>query len=270
MQWVIQENIFNEYGYGRLIETLERLEIPFTIVKVIPFGGGIIPDVNFKEPTIVMGAYTMWKVAAEKQWIPGSFINENFDFEIQRQHWGNRMFNADSRVYRFADVPEQSEDFFIRPIHDTKSFTGQIIDWISFDTWRKSVMDIQTSYCSITADTLVQVAPYKHIYAEYRLWVVDGKIVTSSLYKRGNRVYSDEEVDEEIINFGYECIKTWVPARAFCLDIFVGPDGPRVGEVNNINAAGFYKADVQKLVLALNSMEFQCPASPQSSTANVL
>ena len=32
--------------------------------------------------------------------------------------------------------------------------------------------------------------------------------------------------------------------------------GRLIGEVNNINAAGFYKADVQKLVIALNEMEF--------------
>jgi hypothetical protein len=257
MQWVVQENIFNEYGYGRLIETLERFEIPFTVVKVIPFGGGIIPDVDFTGPTIVMGAYTMWKVAAEKQWKPGSFINDNFDFKVQVANWGELMFNHDSWVGCFDSVPWQSEDFFIRPIHDTKAFNGQVIDWENFCSWQASVLKVgETSYCTIEPNTMVQVAPCKHIYCEYRIWVVDGKIVTASLYKRGGRVYSDEEVDDEIIDFAKTCISRWVPARAFCLDVFVGPDGPRIGEVNNINAAGFYKADVQKLILALDSMEF--------------
>lgn len=257
MQWVVQENIFNEYGYGRLIETLERFDVPYTVVKVIPFGGGIIPDVDFTGPTMVMGAYTMWKVAAEKQWVPGSFINENFDYIVQHEHWGDLMFNHDSWVGRFDSVPEQTEEFFIRPIHDTKSFNGQTIDWENFKSWQQDILKVgETSYCTINPDTIVQVATLKHIYCEYRLWVVDGKIVTASLYKRGDRVYTDEEVDDEIIDFGYRCINTWVPARAFCLDIFVGPNGPLIGEVNNINAAGFYKADVQKLVLALNEMEF--------------
>ena len=62
--------------------------------------------------------------------------------------------------------------------------------------------------------------------------------------------------DREILDFTQKCINIWTPARAFCLDVFVGPNGPLIGEINNINAAGFYKADIQKLVLALNEMEF--------------
>ena len=226
-------------------------------MKVVPFDARIEPDINPEGPVIVMGAYTMWRVAKAKGWVPGSFINTNFDYIFQKKHWGDLMFNADSWVGPFSTVPEQMEPFFIRPIHDTKSFTGQVIDWENFSSWQKDVLAVgETSYCTITHDTLVQVASYKEIYAEYRLWVIDGKIITSSLYKRGGRPFSSEIVDQEILDFGMTCINTWVPARAFCLDIFVGPDGPRIGEVNNINAAGFYKADIQKLVLALNEMVF--------------
>lgn len=257
MHWVIQENIFNEYGYNQLIETLIRFDISHSIVKVVPFDCRTEPDINLEGPVIVMGAYTMWRVAHVKGWIPGSFINDNFDYQVQLSHWGQRMFNYGCKVYRFADVPKQKEAFFIRPIHDTKSFTGQVIEWAEFADWRSKIMDIQTSYCTITADTLVQVGRWQEIFAEYRLWIVDNRIVTSSLYKRGGKAFSSEEVDPEIIAYGQDCIKYWTPARAFCLDIFVGPEGPAIGEINNINAAGFYKADIQKLVLALNEMKYE-------------
>jgi hypothetical protein len=256
MHWVIQENCFNEKGYTKLIDTLERFNFSHTIVKVIPFGGGILPDVEVIDtPVIVMGAYTLCKVAKEKCWSPGSFDNENFNFVTQEAHWLDKMFNYNCGVYKFSEVPEQEGDFFIRPVHDTKSFTGFVTDWHEFSHWRTTVMGLQTSYCSINSDTQVQVAPAKTIYAEYRLWVVDGKIITSSLYKRGGYVYTDETVDEDIIEFGYSCIREWVPARAFCLDIFVGEDGPKIGEINNINAAGFYAADIHALVQALNDLE---------------
>ena len=256
MHWVIQENIFNEVGYNRLIETLIRFDIPHSIVKIIPFSNELVEDINPVGNCIVMGGYTMWKIAKAKGWTPGSFINKNFDYRIQNDHWQDYMFNHNCSVERFDSVPYQYEPFFIRPIYDSKSFTGQVMEWEEFDLWRKSVINLQTSYCSIRKDDLVQICDAKHIYAEYRLWVVEGKIVTSSLYKRGGRVYSDEDVDPEIIEFGYQCIHRWGPARAYCLDIFVGEDGPKIGEVNNINAAGFYKADIQKLILALNEMKF--------------
>lgn len=257
MHWVIQENIFNEYGYGQLIDVLHRFSIPHSIVKVVPFDNRTEPDVSPEGNVIVMGAYTMWRVAKAKQWIPGSFINDNFDYKVQQEHWGDLMFNSDSIVCCFDSVPEHTEPFFIRPIHDTKSFTGCVMTPSEFTEWRQPILEIgETSYCTIQKDTLVQVATYKEIYAEYRLWIVDKKIVTASLYKRGGQVYSDEQVDDDILEFGYKCISTWVPARAFCLDIFVGPNGPRIGEVNNINAAGFYKANIQKLILALNEMDF--------------
>lgn len=255
MHWVIQENCFNEDGYTKLIDTLERFEFPHTIVKVIPFGGGILPDLELEGPVVVMGAYTLCHTAKKKGWSPGSFDNDNFDFSVQLKHWGEKMFNWESMIWSFGGLTKQEGDFFIRPIFDTKSFTGQVMDWEEFSEWREKVMDLQTSYSTVTKHTLIQVAPAKPIYAEYRLWVVDGKIVTSSLYKRGGRYYTNETVDDEIIEFGYSCIREWVPARAFCLDVFVGEDGPRIGEINNINAAGFYKADIHALVQALNDME---------------
>lgn len=37
MHWVIQNNIFKEEGYQELIDSVKRLNIPHTVVKVVPF-----------------------------------------------------------------------------------------------------------------------------------------------------------------------------------------------------------------------------------------
>ena len=47
----------------------------------------------------------------------------------------------------------------------------------------------------------------------------------------------------------------WQPARAFVLDTALTPDGPRIVEVNCINSAGFYGADVKCIVVAVEAME---------------
>jgi hypothetical protein len=257
MFWVVQENIFNERGYAELLEALERLEIPHQVVKVRPFIHTLEPDVMPPDgPVMVMGAYTMWKIAQARGWKPGSFTNDNFDFRVQLKHWGARLLNHDSWVGRFADVPPQRMPFFIRPIHDSKSFPGMVTDWPDFAKWRQAVMELD-SYATLTGEDLVQVATTKPIVRETRFWVVDGIIVTGSTYKVGSRVYSNSDVDPCALQYAEACVNAWKPARAFCLDIFETENNHLwIGEINTINAAGFYAANVQKLVAAIDSMAF--------------
>lgn len=66
MFWVIHKNIFREEGFDPLIRALERLKLKFAVVKVVPFVGDIIPDINPKNPVIAIGAYSMWRVAKRK------------------------------------------------------------------------------------------------------------------------------------------------------------------------------------------------------------
>jgi hypothetical protein len=257
MFWVVQNNIFNENGYAELLHALERLGIQHQVVKIVPFIHTIEPDVFPPEgPVMVMGSYTMWEVARLKGWQPGSFTNDNFTFEKQLAHWGERMLNHDSWVGRFADAMPRVPRFFIRPVLDSKSFAGAVMDHLEFYDWKKAVLALDC-YTTLTGDDLVQIAAVKPLVRESRLWVVDGKIVTASVYKVGSRVHSDPNVDPNVIQYGEECIAAWQPARAFCLDIFETEDNRLwVGEINTINAAGFYAANVQKLVAAIDSMEF--------------
>ncbi len=37
MYWIIQNNLWNELNFTNVVETLERMNIPHEIVKVIPF-----------------------------------------------------------------------------------------------------------------------------------------------------------------------------------------------------------------------------------------
>ena len=98
---------------------------------------------------------------------------------------------------------------------------------------------------------MVQVAPLTKIYAEYRYWIVDGKIVTKSMYKMGTRVIYSDQVNEAVDAYVQECVDIWQPLRAFVIDVCETPNGFRIVEINTMNAAGFYCADVAKLMFAL-------------------
>jgi hypothetical protein len=47
----------------------------------------------------------------------------------------------------------------------------------------------------------------------------------------------------------------WQPQRAFVLDVAETADGPKIVEINTLNSAGFYAADIQRIVLALEELE---------------
>jgi len=254
MHWVIQDNMYNEEGFHSLLEALDRLELPYDVCKVIPFVAELHPDVNPEGKVMVMGAYTMTKIAEQKGWSPGAFLG-NLDYEVQRDKWGaDKMLNGSAKVYAFKDVPKQESLFFIRPVSDGKAFTGYVTEWFAFELWRKSVMALtEDDNSQLDGDTLVMVSDPVRIFSETRTWVIKGEVVTASEYKRGNRSHASATVEPRIIQFAQARAREWSPNEAYCLDVADTPDGLKIVEVNCLNASGFYKADMMKLVGALES-----------------
>jgi hypothetical protein len=267
MHWMIQENLFKESEWETLVSTLDRFAIPYTVVKVVPFVGEIVPEppADLKN-VICFGSYSMRHAAKKYGWTPGVYDLEPFDFTKQLERWGDRMLNADAQVVRFEDVVFD-DIAFLRPILDSKSFAGKVFTWEEFSDWQHKVCELEHDYGnSLTKDTLVQVCHPKVIYSEYRFWIVDRQIVTYSRYKRGDKIWYDSHADEHVIRFAHECILngdltlgartvTKQPHDAYVLDVCETPDGMKIVEVNTINCAGFYAGNMPALILALEDME---------------
>ena len=227
----------------------------FAATRVVPFVGELVPEPDIAgNDVICMGSYAMRHYAQKVAWNPGVFDLAPHDFEEQRQHWGDAMLNADSEVVRFAEV-RFGGDRFVRPIEDTKAFTGAVFDWHSFAEWQERVVaHAEAIGSSLTGDTLVQVATPKPISQEVRCWVVEGRVLTASTYRLGREVIHSNAVDALFVDFAAEQAARWSPERAYCLDVCDTPEGPRIVEINTVNSAGFYAADVQKLVMALDGL----------------
>jgi hypothetical protein len=269
MHWILQDNLFNEVAYGKLLETLERFNIPHSIHKVIPFIGELTPEVELGTKNVIcMGSYSLRHAAKKAGWHPGVFDLEHQDFTIQMKHWGDEMLNADAIVSRFEDAVFTEDTMFIRPIQDSKVFAGTVMDRDEFVEWQKKVCVLEEDYgTSLTKDTLIQVCRPKKIYAEYRFWIVKGQIVTSSLYKRGDRVIYSSDVDQHVKSYVTSILRLtvrkdplyciahvgWTPDEAFCIDVCETPEGMKVVEIGTINSCGLYAANITDLVLALEN-----------------
>jgi hypothetical protein len=267
MRWVIQSDIYEEENYQKLLDTLYSFNLEYSVHKAVPFIGVIEPDLDLPPETkvIVMGSYSLARHARNRGWKPGAFV-DNLDFEIQHKHWGDRMLNGDAKIYKFGEIPFQYEPFFMRPVLDTKTYTGVVVDWGQYETWRDNMRrmpeanDPVNDPLSVSVHTLedtTMVCRKKKIFTETRTWVIDGEVKTCSGYKMGTikRYTSPEQVDQHIIDYANACAQLWSPNRAYVMDIAETDEGLKIVEVNNLNSAGWYRCDMQKLVMALEGME---------------
>ena len=272
MYWVIQNNLYNEYGYNKLMDVINRMGIPHRVVRVIPFTNYLIdfnfdiasykgniddiPNIEIDTNQLIMtcGGTSLGRIAKVHKWFPGYFYNDNMDFSAWRDNWKTELFNYDAVVCKFKDVPKQQKDFFIRPTKDNKAFSGTVMSWDHFEKWQKDVMNDRLP--QLNGDTEVMAASTKKIYTETRYFVVDGKIITASQYKIGSQVIYSSLIDDDNLKYAKSVIEQWQPDRAFVIDIADTPDGFKIMECNAINSAGFYDCDVSKIVLAIEDMKF--------------
>lgn len=258
MYWIIQDNVHGEPFYEKLLSFLDRIDIPHETIKVVPFSGELIPEPTIPEGmhVMVIGSYSLAKKAIERGWIPGAFDNENYDYRVWSEKWGVFCLNVPGSVYNFGSVPKQHGDFFMRPSEDTKAFTGQVFDWDEFEEWRDKVINLGETYTSLDAHTPVVVSDPKKIHEEYRFIVVDGKVITGSLYKvKDTGIY--KECDHgEAWDFAQIMSDIWCPSRVFALDLALHDGKFWVLEMGCMNAAGLYHCDIQKIVMALEDMNF--------------
>jgi len=257
--WILQNNIYSEEGWEALVGALERLGFPYSVHRCVPFEGTLDPEPTpIAGPVIVMGSYSMARHASTYGWKPGAWL-DNLDFRTQRDHWGDLLLNADAQCTTIeAFTGPIPRPCFIRPVHDTKGFTGKVFDDPSWQEFRDGVFCVAGggSRPTVTPQDEIMICSAKEIWTETRTWVVNGRVVTASGYKIGTikRYTGPDQVDERITAFAQACADRWRPNDAFVLDVADTPNDLKIVEINNLNAAGFYRADMQKLVVALAAL----------------
>lgn len=250
MHWVLQENLHQEPGYPSLVLALERAQVPFSQHKVVPFSGDLIPDISPEGPVIAMGTYSLCRTAKRKGWKPGVFDVGSIPWKEQVEAWGINLLNVDGIITTFGEAAPTIDPFFMRPLADTKEFAGTIMFCDELLEWQHKVRDLGMD-CGdgLRANTPVLWAWPKGIDEEYRLWIVGGKVITASRYRPISRT-----VPAEAIVFGQRMADIWHPLPAFVMDVCHSKGIWWIVEINTLNASGFYAAELDKIVDALERL----------------
>ena len=267
MHYIIQENVFREQHYDILEKSLQRLGLTYNTVRIFPFVDKIVdikdipdgpynvddlPDLVPDNNVFCFGAIKLARVAAKRGWNPGSMMNTNHDFEVYKHHYKENLLNWNSMVIKFTDEFKWGlgESKFIRPTEDTKTFTGKVfreVEWKDFVYYNQN----NGHTTLLNNDTLIQVSSVKNIHTEIRFWVVGGKIITGSQYRIGNQTIYSEYFEPSAQEFAQSMVDKFQLAEAFVIDVCLTDDGWKVVEAGCLNCAGFYKADLQRLLISL-------------------
>jgi hypothetical protein len=89
---------------------------------------------------------------------------------------------------------------------------------------------------------------------EWRVFVVDGKVVSGSHYRSYLRLDQKPDLPTKVIEFVEDACKVWVPAKVFVMDVGESYKNLFIIECNCFNSSGFYKSDIEKIVISVSEL----------------
>lgn len=269
MKWLVQEFLNNSSNIVRISKALEECAVEYLLIRVnknhslsvidkeekIPLANSnqIIQTFIFKEKIMIYGSKTFANIAKNMGLEPGSFSNENFEYEVFRRELGDELLNNEIIIGELSTLYPIAEEFFIRPTGNTKLFTGMIVNKRDFLVWQERENREDSPYIGQN----LMIAPIQKIKVEYRFFVVNQLVITGSSYKVGDRQDCSLKPSTKIVSYVLRIVDKFPLAKAFVIDIAETENGLKVLEYNNINTSGLYGCDEVALVSAINQLELE-------------
>jgi len=255
MQFLIQHNLMNP-------EQLEKVRVavqpyPHQFVGMIPFSREITSDTPIVgNAYIPYGSTLLTTVASqENNWVGLFFDLDTFNYSAALANRDD-MLNSDVMDLSIAieklEKMDPKELVFTRPSEDLKQFTGQVIEVGECAAWFKDMMECQTSGSyKLDPTTQVVVCAPQNIQAEFRWFVVGGKVVSGSMYRCHNQLRSERMTKPEEFEEAQKLADKWLPSPCCVMDLALVGGELKVIEFNCINASGFYDNDIETIFKSL-------------------
>lgn len=251
IQWVIQSNLTNKDDLKALVQSCEKIGVPYIEIDIIPFTGQL-PDFDQTKLSIFYGSTTMGQLVYKDIYMnPGFFFNhQSFSIENYISKWGRHMLNHGALVTSFRELIQKGYDaeklLFIRPDDDSKSFSGEVKKFSDIVSWyaRLTMFD----NISLSLDSKIVVSEPYHLRYEWRLWIVNNKVVTASKYREDFKLKKERGCPQEVIEFAEQRCLEYTPHDVFVMDICETGDNYYIVECGCLNSAGFYQADIGAIV----------------------
>lgn len=251
MYYIIEDHVFKKHNHDDLIHQLERLGLEYEVVDFLP-GTDRFAYETKRTDVFPFCSPKLSRLSQKLDWYPGSRLSPNHDYEVYSKYYKENLLNYDSHVMRFGDGVVNTGPFFSRPTENTKAFTGRVFtadEWQAFQA--EKLADGGTHI--LNEKTAIQISTVKELQNEIRFWVVNGEIATASVYSLGGEYYLDTVIDDDAAVFVKKMVGLFALNDTFTMDVCLTDAGYKIIECGCTNSAGFYKADINKLIIALEN-----------------
>lgn len=271
IHFILDKALLESSGHARLASALEELghTVHLDAYRSELIGGSNPVDTR-DECTVLYGSIQFVEQRMKRGvYSPGAYYSRD---RFRCSYYMHRLpceilGNGDGFFLPFAEVERGlvrlyrqfgASRLFIRPDSGAKVFTGLAIDSSRSGAELSSLRQLT----SVTDDTMTLVASVKHIAAEYRFFIVGGKVITGSRYMVEGKPSASPVVDPLCWEVAERVASLpWQIDLAYTCDVgmFLGfPNaGPKVVELNAFSTSGLYECDSEALFSAVADIALQ-------------
>lgn len=173
------------------------------------------------------------------------YSEEAFSTAYWTAIFGPRAVNHRGREATVAEVTVMlaaGEKLHVRPDHEDKAFIAAVFDK---DSW-KTVCEERY----LPESLVCWASPVVELHGEWRCWVIGGKVIEISQYRKDGVHHRTREVAPEVWAAAQSLADSYIPAPCVVLDVALTDSGYQVLEFNPIHGSGWYAADVDKILTA--------------------
>jgi hypothetical protein len=257
--WIMQTNMGENSDIQEYVQAVRDSGADVIEVEYKAFSDDY-PNIDIAGPVVVYGAVNWVKNIQKAGLYPLGIFGtpETFTYKSWAEHYGSMLLNSPDSTQLTtigdfcSDKRDPNEDIFVRPQHDTKTLVGRVWTTSEFKKW---CLEAATGkHAEVDANTPIVVATPYGIEAEWRLFVVDNKVVGASQYHKKGRLFKSPGAPQDILDFAEKVIAKWMPAPAYTLDLCRSAGNCYIVEAQGFNSAGQYACDVKKVADAVNEV----------------
>lgn len=257
--WIIQTNMGSQIDIQNYVQAVRDSGAEVLEVEHIPFSTDL-PQINVTGPVVVYGAVSfISEIQKSGKWSLGIFgIPETFTYQAWAKNYNKMLLNSPdatelSTIGEFClDTRDEKEDIFVRPQHDTKSLVGRVYTAGEFKKW--CVEASTGDFAGVDKNTPIVIGKPYGIEAEWRLFVVNNKVISASQYHQKGRLHKTFGAPEDVLAFAEKVIAKWNPCPVYILDLCRSAGNCYIVEVQGFNSAGHYACDIKAVAGAVNEV----------------
>lgn len=161
---------------------------------------------------------------------------------------GDRALNGTGEIMTVQEVTRRLASggrLHLRPDRNDKAFAGGVFDAA---TWDEMLGERRSSMGVVLDDVVCWASATKSIDQEIRCWFVGGELVEASRYRLDGLLVIVRVDDPGIMRVAAALAGCYLPSANAVMDIALHGGEAYVVEYNKIHSAGWYAADVDRVL----------------------